>query len=54
MHTYHENDCTGASEHIFSTDRTVAFQISLDASVLVFHDDRHANVTLVAMEKVLP
>lgn len=50
---YHENDGGCACEHVFATDRTIALQIPLNASVSVFHGHGHANIAFMAMEEIL-
>jgi hypothetical protein len=50
---YLKYDLAGASKHVFSTDRAVTLQVALDASVVVFQRDHHADITLFAVEKVL-
>jgi hypothetical protein len=48
----HKDNGGGRGKHILATNRTIALQVSLDALVFAHQTDRHANITLFAMEIV--
>lgn len=50
--TYHENDSRCASKHVFTTNRTITLQVSLD-TLVIFHGDIQTYITFFTMEKVL-
>jgi hypothetical protein len=50
---YHKDDSGGTGEHVLSADGTVALEIAFNAPVVVLELNVHANVTLLAVEKVL-
>lgn len=50
---YHKDDSGGTGEHVLSTDGTVAFEVTFNAPVVVLELNVHADVALLAVEKVL-
>lgn len=50
--SYHKDHSGRAGKHVFSTDRAIALQVSLNALV-VSQSRAHADVAFFAMEKVL-
>jgi hypothetical protein len=41
---YHENDCGSRSEHVFSTNRTVRFEISFNTLMFSFQTNSHTYI----------
>lgn len=52
--SYHEDHGGGAGEHVLAADRTVAFQVALDAAVFILYGDAHTDIALLAVEEIVP
>lgn len=50
---YHKDDSSGTGEHVLSTDGAVALEVTFNAPVVVPELNVHADVALLAVEKVL-
>ncbi len=53
MTTWHKDDGGGRGEHVLATNGTVALQVAFDALVFSLKGNGHANITSLAVEKVL-
>lgn len=50
---YHKDDSCGTGEHVLSTDGAVALEVTFNAPVVALELNVHADVALLAVEKVL-
>ena len=50
---YHKDDSGGTGEHVLSTDGAIALKVTFNAPVVVLEVNIHADVALLAVEKVL-